>query len=279
MKIKMGKFKPIISLSFLLCVFLSCKTSSPTSLKAQSNLLSEQKDIRYFTLDKLNQVYTISEDGELNKYNSTDEKLYSYTNRTLGELTLIDVSNPLKIVLFYEHFQTVILLDNTLSFTGQYDLQELGFNDVHSVGLSNDNNLWIFDGTEVKLKKISENGLVLIRSALLSSYLNEELPHRIVEINNYLVLEFENGILLFDNYGQYIKTRLISSISNIQFLKEQFLYFDGKGLHVQYFDGIQQENIIVKGLNIVEPMQMQYRENYIYVLENGAIKRYAVVFN
>lgn len=47
------------------------------------------------------------------KKNNT--QLWQYKNLSLGKITKIDLQNPLKIVLFYEGFNSVILLDNQLN--------------------------------------------------------------------------------------------------------------------------------------------------------------------
>jgi hypothetical protein len=40
---------------------------------------------------------------------------FVYQNFSLGKITKVDLQNPLKIVLFYENFNTVVTLDNQLN--------------------------------------------------------------------------------------------------------------------------------------------------------------------
>lgn len=71
---------------------------------------------------------------------------WQYKNMSLGKITKIDIQNPLKIMLFYENFNTIILLDNQLSETQKINLSE---NDVPimatALGIASQNRLWIYN--------------------------------------------------------------------------------------------------------------------------------------
>jgi len=52
------------------------------------------------------------------------EESFEYKNISLGKPTKIDIQNPLKIMLFYENFNTIVLLDNQLSETQKINFSE-----------------------------------------------------------------------------------------------------------------------------------------------------------
>ena len=72
--------------------------------------------------------------------------MFEYKNISLGKPTKVDVQNPLKIMLFYENFNTIILLDNQLNETQKINLSE---NDVPilatATGIVSQNRLWIYN--------------------------------------------------------------------------------------------------------------------------------------
>src|SRR5438552_190098 len=68
----------------------------------------------YFTADNLGNFYTVRED-ELIKYLPNGKMFARYSNLKLGSISAIDVTNPLKILLYYRDFQQIIFLDNQLS--------------------------------------------------------------------------------------------------------------------------------------------------------------------
>ncbi len=69
-----------------------------------------------------------------------------YKNLALGKITRVDLRNPLQIVLFYEPFNTVILVDNQLNETHRVNFSEFPSPIVASaVGMASGNRLWVFN--------------------------------------------------------------------------------------------------------------------------------------
>jgi hypothetical protein len=75
-----------------------------------------------------------------------DTKAFEYKNVALGKITTVDIKNPLKILLYYENFNTVILLDNQLN-----EVQKINFSEnnssllVSGIGIAAQNQLWIYN--------------------------------------------------------------------------------------------------------------------------------------
>ena len=57
-------------------------------------------------------------------YKTKDHQSLEYKNISLGKITKVDLQNPLKIVLFYENFNTAVLLDNQLNETQKINFSE-----------------------------------------------------------------------------------------------------------------------------------------------------------
>ncbi|KFB01798.1 hypothetical protein IA57_02680 [Mangrovimonas yunxiaonensis] len=79
-------------------------------------------------------------------YKTTETATLSYHNFQLGNLTTINVFNPLKTVLFYKDFNTVILLDNRLSEIFKIDFNTIQpYKNILLASPGNDNHLWLFN--------------------------------------------------------------------------------------------------------------------------------------
>lgn len=180
----------------------------------------------FFTTDRLTNVYTVSPSNEVIKYNREGQEQFRFNNNTLGTLTYIDATDPFNLLLFYPDYRTVFLLDRTLTQTEEFNLFDLDVMDVPAVGISNDNNLWIYDDVKFVIKKINRNGEVLLESNNLNLLLGAVItPNFILERNNTVfVNDPEKGILLFDLFGNYIKTIDIKQLRQFQVIKDQLVY-------------------------------------------------------
>lgn len=75
-----------------------------------------------------------------------DKQIWEYKNPALGTISNVILTNPLKIVLFYEQFNTVILVDNQLNELEKISLSELSTPIMASaIGLAEGNRLWIYN--------------------------------------------------------------------------------------------------------------------------------------
>jgi len=69
-----------------------------------------------------------------------------YKNLSLGRISRADIHNPLLIILFYQSFNTIVLLDNQMNEIRKINLSELETAVVaHAAGLADRNQLWIYD--------------------------------------------------------------------------------------------------------------------------------------
>ena len=85
-------------------------------------------------------------------YKIKENENFQYKNVSLGKISKVDIQNPLKIILFYENFNTAIILDNQLN-----EMQRINFS-LHSkniianaVGSSFQNNLWVFNSASQQI--------------------------------------------------------------------------------------------------------------------------------
>src|ERR1043166_5956386 len=67
-----------------------------------------------FGVDAIGNVYIINGE-ELVKYNPSAKILARYSNLKLGQITSMDLTNPLKILLYYRDYQQLVYLDDQLS--------------------------------------------------------------------------------------------------------------------------------------------------------------------
>ena len=79
-------------------------------------------------------------------YKKTPNGSLNYSNVQLGHLTSANTFNPLKMVLFYQNFNTVVILDNRLAEVYKIDFNTTQpYRNITHVSSGNDNTLWVFN--------------------------------------------------------------------------------------------------------------------------------------
>src|SRR5436190_11763399 len=82
-------------------------------------------DIVGFTVDNLDNIYLLSSTNEVKKLNANGDSVAVFNDvKKFGQVTLIDVSNPLKVLLYYKDFATVVILDRFLAVRNIIDLRK-----------------------------------------------------------------------------------------------------------------------------------------------------------
>src|SRR5215213_7377947 len=75
-------------------------------------------------IDNLDNVYILTSTDQLKKYNASGDSLAVYNNvRKYGKVYSIDVANPLKVLLYYKDFSSIVVLDRLLAVRSTIDLR------------------------------------------------------------------------------------------------------------------------------------------------------------
>src|SRR5215204_7381101 len=103
-------------------------------------------DIAAFTADNFDNIYLLNSYDQLKKIAANGDSVAVFNNvRRYGKVAQIDVSNPLRVLLFYKDFATVVVLDRLLSNRSTIDLRKQDIFQVEAVCLSYDNKIWLYD--------------------------------------------------------------------------------------------------------------------------------------
>lgn len=163
-----------------------------------------------FTVDNLGNLYVLTTSGQLKKMGPTGDSIAVFNNvRQYGKVHFIDVSNPLRILLYFKDFGTVVTLDRFLNTRSTLDLRRRQLFQVKSIGLAYDSNIWVFDEMEGKLKRVGEDGRIIDQSADFRLLFDSmPSPSFIVDQNKLVYLyDTSKGVYIFDYYGTF-KNRL-----------------------------------------------------------------------
>ncbi|MDZ7612685.1 MAG: hypothetical protein U5K51_02370 [Flavobacteriaceae bacterium] len=156
-------------------------------------------------------------------YKKSEQNTWSYNNVNLGKLTLVDIQNPFKIILFYRDYNTVIVLDNNLNeLTDAVSLPGANYT---LAGFASENNLWLYSKDDNLLKLFNyQNKNIQLLTQPLSFYQKDFLAEEIFSDNQTVWLGGSRGILTFNQYASFLSFQAISDAHDFTPLKDGTLY-------------------------------------------------------
>ena len=187
---------------FLLSIFYVAGIAQTDSLFVPFKKI--KGDIVAFAADNFDNVYLLNSSDQLKKINADGDSIGVFNNvRKYGKVAQIDVSNPLRVLLYYKDFSTIVVLDRLLNIRGTIDLRKQDIFQVQAVCLSYDNKIWLYDEFEHKLKKIDEDGKLLFATSDFRQLFDEAFSFTtICDQDGLLYLYDKNkGVYVFDYYG------------------------------------------------------------------------------
>lgn len=208
---------------FLILLFISTSAFSQSNF---STVKSIEIESDYFTTDNQSNLYAVKA-NVLTKYDKKGNLLYIYSNKNYGNITFVDASNMLRILIFYKDFLQVVFLDNTLSLNGEtVGFDKIGFFQVQLACSSHNNCMWIYDQQNFSLIRLDKNLEKVQQTNNLNSILNDTLqPNSILEYDNRVYINNpKSGILIFDIYGSYFKTIPVKYASQFQLIGDWVYY-------------------------------------------------------
>jgi hypothetical protein len=128
--------------------------------------------------------------------------------KRFGQLHHIIADNPLKTLLYFKTYKTILVLDRFMQVVNRIDLRRLNIFQANAMAQSYDGKIWLYDEQEAKLKKLSDNGKVELETADLRLVLGwNPAPQVIFELDQLVCLyDQSNGLLIFDQLGGYRNT-------------------------------------------------------------------------
>jgi hypothetical protein len=177
-------------------------------------------------INTTNDIFLLQK-GMLERYTTDGKLLQTYGSIYINERTQIISINGFKTILFSPDFGKIIQLDNRLREIDIIDALSLGTYILTCVGASYDNNfLWVWDASTQRLIKMDKDQKPVFTSNTLSLLVGKTInPRQIIESGILLyVADYKNGLLVFDNQGNYIKQIPITDTKNLKVIEGVVYY-------------------------------------------------------
>lgn len=176
--------------------------------------------------DPIGNVYVVSS-NTLKKFSTAHVQAAVYTNTFLGNIHSVDVSDPLRILLFYKDYNQIIWVDNFLSeIRSPVWLDALGIDQVELVCSSSQGGFWVFNSLNNQLQYFDVQLQFVHESPTLNILTGPDIsPTFMIEKSRLVYLNVPGtGILVFDRFGNYSKTLPVDVASIFQ-VTDNYLYY------------------------------------------------------
>jgi len=184
-------------------------------------------------VDNFSNLYFIK-NNELIKISEKDT--FYYRNNFYSNITSLDAKNPLRIQLFYEDFNSLLVLDNKLSEISKVDFNFLEpTKTVSKVSASSDNNIWIFNELNSKLELFN---YINQKSKVINYEISGEIIS-LVSNYKYCWVLTDTHIYKFNYFGSLIDKTKANNIEEIVNFNDvlifkrdnELFYYDEKNIN------------------------------------------------
>jgi len=181
---------------------------------------------RFIGLDNYKNTYFIKE-RVLHKQGPDGN--FIFNDLQLGRISSVDIINPLKVVVFFQDTNTVVLLDNKLNEIERINFNNLPlFMNVSTATNAGNNSLWLFNVDTQQLELYNYG-------SKLQTVVSQPFPGKLISQAsnfNYCFTLTEKKLRAFNIYGSILNEtdsegyeKIIQQNENLVALKENSLYY------------------------------------------------------
>jgi hypothetical protein len=205
-------------------------------------------------------------------FKKTESALLQYQNLSLGKISKVDILNPLKVVIFYEAFNSIIVLDNQLN-----EIQKVDFSKTETpvvataIGISGQNKLWVFNSMnqQLGLYDLNSNSYQSIGIPFTDGIVNYQS-----DFNYFQWIDKQNHWIVCTIYGRTFSNGTVDTDSNVQLLSDNKMLFFKDNMLFLYdknSDKTYEIQIVEKSFK-----KMYYKDQILSIFTNQGITNYKI---
>jgi hypothetical protein len=224
-------------------------------------------------VDSYKNVYSIK---DMVLYKNGPDGSFTYNDFQLGNLSSVDIINPLKIVLFYEDTNTVLLLDNRLNLIERITFSNLSkFITISNATNAGNSKLWIFnvDSQQLELYNYISNVKTIVSQPFAGKLVSQASNF------NYCFVLTENKLRKFNRYGSLVSEFPMTGYEKIIHHNKNTIALKDNKLFSISNDLLNIENTTVKPINITIPennlKHLYLTEDFLYIYDGNNLHTFS----
>ncbi len=261
----------MVFLLFTAAVF----SQGDTSLQLVKTIVGNYAD---FTVDNLGNIFLLDSSNQLKKLGPNGDSIAIFNDvRKYGKVYSIDAGNPLKILLYYRDFGTIVVLDRLLNIRTEIDLRKQNIFQAKAICQSFDNAIWVYDEGEAKLKRVGDDGTIIDQSGDFRLQLDEAPAPSFIDDHDRLVYLYDSsrGLLVFDYFGTLKNKLAFTGWQDFQLAGKYIIGRKGILLERYQLSTLLVEEKKLPGI-LKNTDKMKIALDRLYCLRNGSLYIYSL---
>lgn len=214
-----------------------------------------------FAVDNLGNCYVYADDV-IQKYSANGKLQYAYSNTGSGKVSLIDVSDPMQIMLYYKDFEQLVFLDNHLNPLGEIiGLNSLNISNISAVCKAKESSIWVYDNYENELILYAYNKRRIVKRIKLTSSEHNAVNCMLADAGLLYLNESNTSIWVVDIFGNKQNQLPVKTDSDFQVIKGNVLCKN------QYFNAVSESSVSISNVD-----NIKYSNGKFYILKGETIK-------
>ena len=216
---------------------------------------------------KLLKIDNLGNEYYLSDYQLLKRKDLLFSDSSMGFISKVDLYNPLKIKVWFLDFNSLVILDNFLNEITRINFNEIPLlGEIYDISSANDNSIWVYDETDMKIKKFDffkkiliENIETKIEGEFLDFKSNYNYLWVITDLYFYKINY--NGSIIYksENVNRFNKIRLFKN-DIILANNNQLIHFKNDE---ELFIDIKHEKLFIKDFSVIDETLYIYDKDHL----------------
>lgn len=211
---------------FLISSLVMAQEEKPLG-KPLSEISVENLDL--VSIDTKDQIYISNQSGDIYLFSKEGKQLNLFSPSRQGKLNQLEAAWTVNIFSFSADLQEYRILDRFLNSLAEQGFFGTEVNLAKSATLGNNNIVWVWDESDLSLKKVDYLRNLVTQTQPLNLIIDAQDLNvsEIREFKNRLFVNVpESGIYIFDNQANLITKLSLTGVDRLCFYKEHLFWIE-----------------------------------------------------
>ncbi len=237
------------------------------------------KNPKALKVDELSNIYIVDAHKGIVKYNADFDSVAYFQKLQNGSIGTVDITDPMRVLVYYPDYFKVVMLDNMLSAITTIDLKKLPIQQPSAIASARDGGFWVYDYMQLKFLKFDRQLKLVATSNDLRVALQEVLRFDVLfeKYNELIALDYHKGLYFFDRFGDFQNKLELPASSGIHTMQKegaQLIYSTPDAITLYNLETFERKMIDTKSLFNKKSRGIHFTRNFLYFLADDGLYIY-----